>query len=128
MVGTQAARMAVGMGANVTILDRSLPRLRELDTEFDGRVNCVYSTVDAIELNGNNTKIKATSIALRRIASRQGVNSKVFGPTHHFDGTVYRDFVPCYQFTKWARRCREVHRLCNKLWRISMANFADNTS
>lgn len=49
VVGTQATRMAVGMGANVTILDRSLPRLRQLDTEFDGRVNCVYSTVDAIE-------------------------------------------------------------------------------
>jgi alanine dehydrogenase len=49
VVGTQAARMAVGMGANVTILDRSLPRLRQLDTEFNGRVNCVYSTVDALE-------------------------------------------------------------------------------
>lgn len=49
VVGTQAARMAVGMGANVTVLDRSLPRLRQLDTEFDGRLNCVYSTVDAIE-------------------------------------------------------------------------------
>ena len=28
--------MAVGMGADVTILDRSFPRLRQLDTEFDG--------------------------------------------------------------------------------------------
>jgi len=49
VVGTQAARMAVGMGADVTILDRSLPRLRELDTEFDGRLRTVYSTGDAIE-------------------------------------------------------------------------------
>src|SRR5579872_3112728 len=31
VVGTHAARMAVGLGADVTILDRSLPRLRELD-------------------------------------------------------------------------------------------------
>jgi len=49
VVGTQAAKMAVGLGASVTILDRSLPRLRQLDTEFQGRVNCVYSSADAIE-------------------------------------------------------------------------------
>ncbi|MEI6893267.1 MAG: alanine dehydrogenase [Colwellia sp.] len=49
VVGTQAARMAVGMGADVTILDRSLTRLRQLDTEFDGRLKTVYSTADAIE-------------------------------------------------------------------------------
>lgn len=49
VVGTQAARMAVGMGADVAILDRSLPRLRQLDTEFDGRLKCVYSTADAVE-------------------------------------------------------------------------------
>ena len=48
VVGTHAAQMAVGMGANVTILDRSLPRLRELDSEFNGRLNTVYSTLDAI--------------------------------------------------------------------------------
>jgi len=48
VVGTQAARMAVGMGADVTILDRSLPRLRQLDTEFDGRLKTVYSTADAM--------------------------------------------------------------------------------
>ncbi|GAA5315679.1 MAG: alanine dehydrogenase [Candidatus Pelagadaptatus aseana] len=49
VVGTQAARMAVGLGADVTILDRSLPRLRELDVEFDGRVNAIFSTTDVIE-------------------------------------------------------------------------------
>ncbi|WP_448565260.1 alanine dehydrogenase [Thalassotalea ganghwensis] len=49
VVGTQAARMAVGMGADVTILDRSLPRLRQLDAEFDGRLKTVYSTADAMD-------------------------------------------------------------------------------
>lgn len=49
VVGCQAAAMAVGMGADVTILDRSLPRLRQLDAEFNGRLKCVYSTNDAIE-------------------------------------------------------------------------------
>lgn len=49
VVGTQAAKMAVGMGAEVTILDRSLPRLRQLDDIFAGRVKTIYSTVDAID-------------------------------------------------------------------------------
>nr|WP_136252231.1 alanine dehydrogenase [Ningiella ruwaisensis] len=49
VVGTQAAKMAVGLGADVTILDRSLPRLRDLDDIFLGRVHTVYSTEEAIE-------------------------------------------------------------------------------
>lgn len=49
VVGTQAAHIAAGMGANVTILDRSIARLRELDIEFGGRFNCVYSTKEAID-------------------------------------------------------------------------------
>lgn len=49
VVGTNAARMAVGLGAGVTILDRSLPRLRQLDEVFQGRVTTLYATLDAIE-------------------------------------------------------------------------------
>lgn len=49
VVGTQAAKMALGLGADVTILDRSLPRLRELDDIFNGQVKTVFSTVDAID-------------------------------------------------------------------------------
>ena len=47
--GANAADMAVGLGANVTIVDRSLPRLRELDNLWGGRVHTIYSTKHAIE-------------------------------------------------------------------------------
>jgi alanine dehydrogenase len=47
--GTNAADMAVGLGAEVTILDRSMPRLREIDDIWGGRVRTVYSTADAID-------------------------------------------------------------------------------
>ncbi|MGB5347077.1 MAG: alanine dehydrogenase [Woeseia sp.] len=47
--GTHAAEMAIGMGADVTILDRSLPRLRQLDSIYGGRIHTVYSTKDAID-------------------------------------------------------------------------------
>ena len=49
VVGTNAAKMAVGLGADVTLLDRSLPRLRELDDIFNSQIRTVYSTQDAIE-------------------------------------------------------------------------------
>jgi alanine dehydrogenase len=49
VVGTHAARMAVGLGAEVTVVDRSLHRLRELDELFQGRVRTRYSTLDTID-------------------------------------------------------------------------------
>ncbi len=49
VVGTHAARMAVGLGAEVSILDRSLPRLRQLDELFEGRVRTLASTMDSVE-------------------------------------------------------------------------------
>jgi alanine dehydrogenase len=47
--GTNAADMAIGLGADVTILDRSLPRLREIDDIWGGRIHTVYSTKHAID-------------------------------------------------------------------------------
>lgn len=49
VVGTHAARMALGLGAEVTIIDRSIPRLRQLDELFGGRVRTRVSTLEAIE-------------------------------------------------------------------------------
>jgi alanine dehydrogenase len=47
--GTNAARMAMGMEAHVTVIDRSINRLKELDEQFGAKLNTIYSTVDAIE-------------------------------------------------------------------------------
>ena len=47
--GTNAAQMAVGMGAQVTVVDRSLKRLRELDVQFGNAVYTAYSTMETIE-------------------------------------------------------------------------------
>jgi alanine dehydrogenase len=49
IVGAHAARMAVGLGADVTVLDRSIDRLRELDSTFAGAVQTEYATGLAIE-------------------------------------------------------------------------------
>ncbi len=49
VVGTNAARMAMGLEAHVTVLDLSLPRLYELDLQFGAMLNTIYSTIDTIE-------------------------------------------------------------------------------
>lgn len=49
MVGTNAAQMAVGMGADVVVLDRSIEALRRLNVQFGSAVKAIYSTADAIE-------------------------------------------------------------------------------
>jgi alanine dehydrogenase len=49
VVGTNAARMAMGLEARVTVIDKSLRRLKELDFEFGPKLYTIYSTADAIE-------------------------------------------------------------------------------
>ena len=49
VVGFNACQMAVGMGARVVVLDRSLDVLRFLDAVFESRVETVFSNVESIE-------------------------------------------------------------------------------
>jgi len=49
MVGNNAAQMAIGMGAEVVILDRNIDVLRRLDAQFGNKVKAIYSTADALE-------------------------------------------------------------------------------
>lgn len=49
VAGTNAARMAMGMEARVTVMERSIPRLYELDQQYGNQMNTIYSTREAIE-------------------------------------------------------------------------------
>lgn len=49
VAGTQAARIAHGMGAAVQIVDRNLLRLKQLEELFNGQIETIYSTASAIE-------------------------------------------------------------------------------
>ena len=42
--GTNAARMAAGLEASVIIIDRSIPRLKELDLQFGARATTLFAT------------------------------------------------------------------------------------
>jgi alanine dehydrogenase len=49
VVGTNALRVAIGMGAHVVIIDKSLARLNQLDLHFGSKINTIFSTADTIE-------------------------------------------------------------------------------
>jgi alanine dehydrogenase len=49
VVGTNAVRIAMGMGAQVVVIDRSIDRLNYLDLQFGSKIITIYSTTDAIE-------------------------------------------------------------------------------
>ncbi|WP_369058109.1 alanine dehydrogenase [Caulobacter sp. 73W] len=49
VVGINAARMAAGLGAEVVVLERSIPRMRQLDDLFQGRILTRYSSLDSVE-------------------------------------------------------------------------------
>ena len=51
VVGTNAAKMALGLGAHVTIIDRNLNRLRELDDIFNSQVVTLASNALTIREN-----------------------------------------------------------------------------
>ena len=49
VVGTNAAQMAVGTGAQVVVIDRSIDALRRIDAMFNGRAMTVFSNTDNVE-------------------------------------------------------------------------------
>ena len=49
VVGTNAIRMAMGMEAHVTVIDRSLARLKELDFQFGCMLNTIFATREALQ-------------------------------------------------------------------------------
>jgi alanine dehydrogenase len=49
VVGTNAIRMAMGAEASVTVIEKSLERLKELDLQFGSKIRTVYATTESIE-------------------------------------------------------------------------------
>ncbi|TCO80946.1 alanine dehydrogenase [Plasticicumulans lactativorans] len=49
VVGANAVRIAVGMGANVFVLDRSIERLKQLDEQYGAQIATVFSTRESVE-------------------------------------------------------------------------------
>lgn len=122
VAGTNALRMAVGLEAHVTIFDKSIDRLRQLDAEFGGRINVVYATATAIReaaaeadlvvgavlvpgaaapkvLNRSDLKAMRPGSVLVDISIDQGGCFETSRPTTHDDPTYVVDGIVHYCVT-----------------------------
>jgi alanine dehydrogenase len=79
VVGINSAKMAAGLGADVTIIDRSLPRLRQLDDIFNGRVHTRYSSIDAIEEEVFSADIVVGAVLIPGAAAPKLVSREMLG-------------------------------------------------
>jgi alanine dehydrogenase len=79
VVGTQAARIAAGMGARVEIFDRSLPRIRELDDMFQGRVTTRYSTTSTIEQSLDDADVVIGAVLIPGASAPHLVTREMLG-------------------------------------------------
>lgn len=128
VVGTEAARMAMGLGANVTILDRDLSRLRTLDSLFGPNLKTLYSSplnveeavtradlvVGAVLIPGKTAPKLVTRELIKKmtpgsvfvdVAIDQGGCSETSKPTTHTDPTYVVDGVVHYCVTNMPGAC-----------------------
>lgn len=122
VVGSNALRMAVGLGAQVTVLDNSLARLRQLDALYAGRLNTLYSNTHNLEKSVADADLvigavllpgaAAPKIVTRDMIARMRPGSVVVDvaidqggcfetsrPTHHSEPTYEVDGVVHYCVT-----------------------------
>ena len=127
-VGTQAARMALGLGADVTILDINLQRLRYLDDVFGARLKTRYSEAQAIATLTRESDLVVSSIyipgkrapklitrdmvrhmkrgaVLVDVAIDQGGSSETSRPTTHSDPTYIDEGVVHYCVSNMPAAC-----------------------
>jgi len=77
VVGENAANVAVGMEAEVTLLDTSLPRLRRLDTHYSGRVKCIYSTKETVEKYALDADLVVGSVLIPGAAAPKLITRRI---------------------------------------------------
>lgn len=119
VAGLNATKMAVGLGAEVVVLDRNVERLRYLDDVFNGRVKTIFSTAHAVEqhcttadlvigtvlIPGANAPKLITNAILQKmkkgavivdVAIDQGGCTDVSKPTTHAQPTFVANDVVVY--------------------------------
>jgi len=89
VAGTHAAEIAVGMRADVTIVDRSVNRLRELSAQFGSSLQTAYSTTEAIERLVRDADLVVGAVLIAGAAAPKLVTRAMLGTMK--PGTVLVD-------------------------------------
>lgn len=102
VVGTNAARMALGLQADVTILDRSIDRLRELDALFGDRLRTVYSNQHNLEEHVLGADLVVGAVLIPGASAPKLVTKEMLSKMHN--GSVLLDVAidqgGCFETSK----------------------------
>lgn len=79
MVGRNAAQMAVGMGANVSVLDRNVDVLRQLDADFRGQLQTIYSSSASVEEQISEADLVIGGVLLPGAAAPKLIKREMLG-------------------------------------------------
>lgn len=79
VVGTHALQVAVGMGARVTILDKNVDRLRQLDLVFGNRIHTLYSSTQNLEEAVLDAELVIGGVLIPGAAAPKLVTRKMIG-------------------------------------------------
>ena len=79
VVGSNALQVAVGMGARVTVLDKNVDRLRQLDLVFGNRIQTVYSTAQSLEDAVLDAEVVVGGVLIPGAAAPKLVTKKMIG-------------------------------------------------
>lgn len=77
VVGSNAVRIAIGCEARVTVIDKNLKRLQELDDLYSSSLNTIYSTVDAIEHHVSNADLVVGAVLVPGAAAPKLVSEEL---------------------------------------------------
>jgi alanine dehydrogenase len=89
--GTHAVEMAHGLRADVTVLDRSIRRLRELDVQFHGSVRTLFSTTETIERSVREADLVIGAVLVPGAAAPKLVTAAMIKSMH--PGSVVVDIA-----------------------------------
>jgi alanine dehydrogenase len=89
--GTHAVEMAHGLRADVTVLDRSIRRLRELDVQFHGSVRTLFSTTETIERSVREADLVIGAVLVPGAAAPKLVTAAMIRSMH--PGSVVVDIA-----------------------------------
>jgi len=89
MVGMNAAMMAIGMGADVTVIERSPDVMRKLDAQFGSTIKTLYSTGDAIDTAVTGADLVIGGVLIPGAAAPKLVTREMLG--RMADGSVIVD-------------------------------------
>lgn len=89
VVGTNSVRVAMGMGANVVVIDKSLERLYHLDLQFGSKINTVFSTTDSIEEHMRDADLVVGAVLVPGASAPRLVSKQMLSVMRH--GSVIVD-------------------------------------